>query len=301
MRFLVTGASGFVGSNVARQLAAEDKSAAVLLRPGGDRRRLAAILPKLTVIEGDLADIRASGDAIAAFAPDVTLAIGWQGVKNTDRNDPLQYDNIGGITELMRLSYECGARHFIGLGSQAEYGPCSGAIDEDVPARPTTLYGAAKLASAILLERLAAIQGMRFAWLRLFSSYGPGDDPSWLIPFISRKLLQGETPPLTAGEQIWDYIHVADVAAAIIAAAESEASGVFNLGSGQAVALRSLIEQVRDLIDPKLSLGFGQIPYRPDQVMHLEANIAKLTATTGWRPKVRLADGLAETVASYRV
>ena len=62
----------------------------------------------------------------------------------------------------------------------------------------------------------------------------------------------------------------------------------------------NIIEQVRDLIDPKLSLGFGQLPYRPDQVMHLEAKIGKLTAATGWTPKKPMAAGLAETIDSYR-
>jgi len=297
---LVTGASGFVGSCVVRQLIAADRRVAVLLRKESDRRRLGERLDGVTIIDGDLADIGRSRSAIAAFAPDGVLAIGWQGVKNYDRNDPGQCDNVAWIVALCRLAAEIGCRHFIGLGSQAEYGPCAGAIDETTPTHPTTLYGAAKLAAALLLERIAAVTEMRFAWLRLFSSYGPDDDPSWLIPFIVLKLLKGEKPALTEGAQIWDYIHVADVAQAIIKTADSDATGIFNLGSGQAYSLRRIIEQVRDHIDPALPLGFGEIPYRPDQVMHLEANIARLKAATGWAPQISLADGLAETIDWYR-
>ncbi|MBL7372666.1 NAD-dependent epimerase/dehydratase family protein, partial [Escherichia coli] len=107
---------------------------------------------------------------------------------------------------------------FVGMGSQAEYGPVSARLDETVPTRPTTVYGAAKLSTALMLERLAEADGLSFAWLRLFSSYGPKDDLSWLIPYMARRLLAGERPALTPGEQIWDYIYVEDAAAAVAAA-----------------------------------------------------------------------------------
>ena len=116
-----------------------------------------------------------------------------------------------------------------------------------------------------------------------------------MLPSLIRKLSAGERPPLTLGEQQWDYLYVDDAAAAFSAAAAARIKGIYNLGSGKAVSLRALIETVRDKIDPKLELGFGEVAYRPDQVMHLEANIEKLKATSGWSPEVSLSDGLAET------
>ena len=74
------------------------------------------------------------------------------------------------------------------------------------------------------------------------------------------------------------------------------AHGVFNLGSGVALPLKSIIEKTRDLIDPSLSLNFGAIPYREDQVMHLQANIDLLMNTTGWKPIIDINEGLLETV-----
>ena len=126
------------------------------------------------------------------------------------------------------------------------------------------------------------------------------DNPEWLIPYLIKTLAKKDRPQLTSAEQLWDYIYIEDVAAAIRAVLDSKsASGIFNLGSGNAYRLKSIIEEIRDLIDPSLPLGFGEIKYRSDQVMHLEADISKLSVTTGWVPKINIRDGIKKTVAWY--
>ena len=100
---------------------------------------------------------------------------------------------------------------------------------------------------------------------------------------------------------MWDYIYVDDAVAALCAVLESQASGCFHLGSGTAVRLRGVMEQIRDFIDPALEIGFGEVPYAPDQVMHLQADIRRLRAATGWEPQIPLAEGLRRTVDWYRM
>jgi nucleoside-diphosphate-sugar epimerase len=165
-------------------------------------------------------------------------------------------------------------------------------IDELVLARPTTLYGAAKLSAGILTERIASLGGLRHIWVRVFSTYGAKDNSGWMIPSIIAKLRSGERPALTAGEQLWDYLHVCDAAEAFVAVATSGAAGVFNLGSGVACPLKDVILKIRDLINKSAPLGFGEIPYRDDQVMCLQADVTKLKSATGWHPKIELDDGL---------
>ncbi len=77
-------------------------------------------------------------------------------------------------------------------------------------------------------------------------------------------------------------------------------AGVYNLGSGRAVPVREIVETIRDLIDPRLPLGFGERPFAPNQVMHLEADVARLRAATGWAPAVPLRAGLERTVRWFR-
>ena len=96
---------------------------------------------------------------------------------------------------------------------------------------------------------------------------------------------------------MWDYIHVADVASAIVLMIDKpNVHGVFNLGSGNAVPLKSIIEKTRDFINPLTLLNFGAVPYREDQVMHLEANIDLLSNAISWSPNVDINEGLLETV-----
>lgn len=295
-KILITGATGFVGARVARLLVEQGRDVALLVRPESNSRRIDDLLKRCTVLRGDMSCLDKVRDPLSSFAPQAVLHLAWGGVMGADRNSPIQMGNVSSSIDLYRLTEELSCKHFVGLGSQAEYGPLQGKIKESDPARPTTVYGAAKLATGLLLERAAAASDRPFAWLRLFSSYGPDDDPSWLIPYMIRRLLAGEKPSLTQAEQMWDYLHVDDVAAGIVAALDADARGFFNLGSGQSHPLRTIIESIRDLIDPSLPLGFGEVPYRPDQVMHLEADITSLLSASGWRPQIALEDGLFDLV-----
>ncbi len=300
-RVLVTGASGFVGSHLVRLLANEDVQVGILIRPNGNPRRIRDVLPALNVFHGDLRDPSSVADALSAFQPECLVHLAWQGVGNGERNDIGQLENLSLGLGLLKAAQAAGCHTYVGVGSQAEYGACRDVISEETPASPTTIYGLTKLCHCFQARDFCAGGGMRFVWLRLFSSYGPDDDPNWMIPYVIRALLRGEVPSLTRGEQEWDYVHVRDVASAILAVLQCDkARGIYNLGSGDAATLRSTIEYIRDLIDPLLPLGFGQVPYRPDQVMFLQADISRLVADTGWHPGIRLQDGLREVVDSYK-
>jgi nucleoside-diphosphate-sugar epimerase len=302
MRVLLTGATGFIGSHLARRLVSGGRhEVAALVRRGSSASRIADILPRLTRIEGDLNGVASWGARAAEFGPDAVLHLGWGGVASKNRNDPAQTENVASTVALVQLAASLGARHFIGLGSQGEYGPHAEPIDESAPARPTTLYGVAKLSAGLFAAHLCREAGLRFAWLRLFSAYGEANDTDWMIPYLILKLLDGERPSLTEGTQAWDFIHVDDVTRAIEAVLETPAAtGVFNLASGHAVPLRRVVEQIRDSIDPSLPLGFGEVPFRPDQVMRLEAVVDRLRGATGWEPRVDLDEGVRRTIAWYR-
>ena len=301
MRVFLTGASGFVGSFFLRNLLSSDAyKVCVLLRNPKDAWRIQDLLPNVKVIVGELDRLDPIEAELADFAPQAFVHLAWNGVFGAERNDPSQWRNVISTMELVELANKLAVENWIGLGSQAEYGPCQNKIDELCPTKPTTLYGASKLAAQLLSERLCAEYGIRHAWLRLFSSFGPTDNPQWLIPYLTKSLLARERPKLTAAEQLWDYIYVEDVAGGIKAVLDSKnAQGVFNLGSGKAYSLKNIIEKIRDLIDPQLSLGFGEVQYRPDQVMHLQADISRLNQATGWLPKLDMDQAIRETVAWY--
>ena len=297
-RAFVTGATGFIGSYLVRELLRQNYEVAMLVRAESDLWRIDDVHQRMRHVIWNGTAVDSFAESFREFAPDTIFHLGWSGVGNSHRNQLSQLtDNINVSVALTQLSVECGVQQFVGAGSQAEYGPVNSIIDEHVLPRPTTLYGAAKLSVGILTERIAALGGMKHAWLRIFSTYGPKDNPQWMLPSLIGCLHRGERPALTRGKQLWDFLHVKDAARAFVSVAESGVNGVFNLGSGEANPLRTVIEMVRDFINPGLPLGFGEVPYRPDQVMCLQADVTRLRQLTGWSPRVPLELGLKELSA----
>ncbi len=302
MRCLVTGATGHLGSFLTRRLVADGHDVAIMIRPESDLSTLGEAAARVHQIRGDLSNPASVAKDIEAFAAETVFHLAWFGVTSELRNDERQIIvNVNGTLEILAAARRGRCTTFVGFGSQAEYGRVDGVLREELVPKPVTLYGAAKYATAILTERLCETAGVRWLWFRLLASYGPADSEKHLIPSVIRQLLEGQKPPLTAGEQQWDYLYVEDAVEAICAAAFDPAvRGVFNLASGTATRLRDLVQQLRDLVDPHLPLGFGEVDYRPDQIMHLEGDISRLAVATGWRPRTTIADGLRKTVDWYR-
>lgn len=301
MHCLVTGASGFLGSALVRHLLSRGHEVAVLLRPGGTPVRLRDCLDQVRPVYGDLENTELLRQAIQHQPIDAVVHLAWFGVTAEFRHSPQQISqNLVGTLAIWEAARAAGCRVWVGLGSQAEYGPCSGILREDMFPKPATAYGVAKLAAGMSTAKMSELAHIRHVWLRLLSAYGPGDDVRHMLPSVILDLLARKKPALTLGEQVWDYLYVEDAAQAISAVLEQEVTGVFNLGSGTTDTIRDIVEQIRNMIDPSLPVGFGEVPYRSDQVMHLEADISRLTTATGWRPATSLERGLKQTIEWYR-
>ncbi|KEQ54356.1 NAD-dependent epimerase/dehydratase family protein [Sphingobium chlorophenolicum] len=299
-RILITGAGGFVGAAVADLAARQGHQVTILVRnPAG--ARVVALADRCTVAVGDLADRAAVRAVLTEVRPDIVIHSAWEGVGGPGRAGDIQLENIRTTVALLDEAIAQGASRFIGIGSQAEYGRHDRRIDESAATEPFLLYGAAKLSACHLTRQRATEAGIGFAWLRLFSPYGPGDNPNWLIPSVAAQIIAGRPPRTSPGTQKWDYLHIADCAQGILAAALTDgANGVFNLSSGRSVTVRSIVERIRDLACPGLALRFGDIPFGPDQIMHLEGDCSRLTDATGWMPHIAVEEGLVTVVDALR-
>ncbi len=296
----ITGATGFIGSAVMAGLLARGVRVAALLRPDSNRARTGSMRGFEPVVFHHLGEPGLAA-RLGALKPDVFIHCAWRGVGGGERNAAYQItENLPLTIDSVALAAATGCRQWIGLGSQAEYGNLNRIIDEATLERPTTIYGKAKLAAGQSALALCEALGLAGAWLRVFSTYGPDDTPQWFIPSTIQSFLAGRPPRLTRCEQRWDFLHVDDAARAVAAAADGRLAGVYNLGSGRAELLREVVELMRAEIGTAIEPEYGAIPYRPDQVMHLQADIRKLTGATGWSPQVRLVEGLRETIAAER-
>jgi nucleoside-diphosphate-sugar epimerase len=298
MKCFVTGATGHVGSFLVRRLLKDGHQVAILRRPSSNLHRIADTAAEMEQIEGDLNDLSRCAEQVIAFKPEIVFHSAWQGTTAEVRNLPDQIThNVASTLKLLEIIQRAGCKVFVGIGSQAEYGLVNGIVREDRPARPVSTYGLAKYCLSLLTAEYCRRRDIRALWLRVFSVYGPGDDPGHMLPSLISKLLDGGSPALTAGDQLWDYLYIDDAVDAVCAAAfTSSLSGVFNVASGKAVLLRTIVERVRDIINPAIHLRFGELPYRDDQVMHLEGDINQLTSATSWRPRTSLETGMKRTI-----
>jgi nucleoside-diphosphate-sugar epimerase len=301
-RIFITGSAGFVGAATVRAALAGGHQVIALIRGEDGAGRLEGLRGDITIHDADLSNNDAIAAVLAETRPEIVIHAAWEGVGGPLRAGDIQLENIRTTVALADAAIAAGARKFVGIGSQAEYGRFDRRITEaDLP-EPTMLYGAAKLSACHLVRQRCREARMGFAWLRLFSVYGPGDNPNWLIPSAATSLVAGRAPKCTPGTQKWDYLHIDDVASGTLAAAVTDtATGVFNLSSGTPVAVRSIIERLRDLAAPGLALRFGDIPFGPDQIMNLEGDNSRLKQATGWEPQVDVLDGLAGVIDTLKL
>jgi nucleoside-diphosphate-sugar epimerase len=300
-RVFITGATGFVGSHLLRHLVNSGDTVAVLIRPESDPWRIADLLNRIEPITGRLSEPAALRQPLADFKPDVVYHLGWYGSGPEGRDDPRQLtENVSDACTMVGLAADSGASAWVGLGSQAEYGPTGAVLNESTPTKPATQYGAAKLSAGKLTRDLCAERSMRHVWLRLVTAYGPADQPFYLIPHIILGLLRGKRPALTEGHQPGDYLYVADACAAIRAAGlTEECAGTYVLASGQHRPVRDVALTLRDIIDPRLEIGLGEVvPSVPP--IGLRGDPRALKAVTGWAPAVPLEAGLVACVEWYR-
>lgn len=301
MKVFVTGASGFIGSHVTRALLASGHDVAALRRSSSVPRRLEDVADRVLMITGDLAHVAGFRQALAAWKPEASVHLAWYAEPGAYLESPVNLDCLAGSLALVRLLGDLGCRRAIMAGTCAEYDRTAGVMREDTPTRPETLYAACKLALKVAAEPFAAAHGIGLVWARVFFLYGPDEDQRRLVPAAIRAMLRREGFPTTSGLQQRDYLHVHDVASALVSLLASEAVGVFNVASGTHVAVRELLETVADLAggDHRRFLEFGALQTHEWEPMLMCGDNGRLVAT-GWAPRYDLREGLRQTLEWWK-
>lgn len=297
MRAIITGPTGAVGISLIQELCDHGWEVVAVARPHSKRLDAIPRLKNVTVVECALENIKDISDYVEGKA-DVFYHFGWDGTYGNSRLDVQEQNkNVGYTLEAVSSAKKLGCSVFVGAGSQSEFGHVQGVLHPDMPCRPDNGYGAAKLAACHMSRVMCNNLGIRHEWCRIVSLYGPFDGDHTMVMSVIRNLLEGRKPSCTNGDQIWDYIYSKDAARAFRLVAESGKDGeIYCFGTGKTRTLRQYIEVIRDTIDSNLEIGFGELPYYQNQVMHLEADIANLKNDTGFEPRYTFEEGIRETI-----
>ena len=298
---VITGATGEIGTALVRELTEHGIEVLVLCREGSSRNDRIPDHPLVQKVFCDmsrLCEIQNGTDSDF----DVFFHFAWAGTTGQMRNNMyLQNKNIEYALDAVGAAQRLGCRLFVGAGSQAEYGRFEGRLRPDTPVNPENGYGMAKLCAGEMTREYAHRLGMEHIWTRILSVYGPNDGANSMVTSTILKLLKGETPQFTKGEQLWDYLYSGDAAKAFRLIAENGMDGkIYVIGSGNARPLAEYIEDIRDVVAPDAEIRLGAVPYSDRQVMHLQADISELTADTGFFPETEFREGIRLTAENLK-
>jgi len=295
-KVLVTGASGFIGHHCIAPLLGLGYEIHAVSSQGRDVVQ--------TDIEWHQADLRDQRQIVALLTntkPTHLLHLAWDMAPGKYVDSPENIAWVQGSLELVRQFSEQGGKRVVIAGSSFEYdwnyGYCSEFI---TPKAPSSLYGACKNALHQLVAAYVNVSGLSLAWGRIFFLYGPREHPSRLVSSVIRSLLLGEPARCSHGKQIRDYLHVQDVADALVTLLHSEVQGPINIASGQPVALREIILQIGQQLQRLDLLQIGAIPARANDLPLVVADIHRLTTEVGWQQKYDINAGLDHTIQWWK-
>lgn len=294
-RVLLTGASGLIGRHCLRRLQQEACEIHAVNRAG--------IGPEGDNIQWHAADLREPLSARAIVErvyPTHLLHLAWEATPRLYASSP---ENLAWLQATIAMASgfgQAGGIRFVGVGSSAEYDPINRACHEDLtPIRPATIYGKCK--AACWLGLMAAAQHHRFGavWGRVFLPYGPGDSPLRLIPSVLTALDKRRPVETTHGRQLRDFIYLPDLADLMVRLLFSDETGVFNLGTGVATTIASVIEHLAARRGGLDLVRFGAIAPPFGEPPVLVADMSKVTARLGWSPSMAIETGLDLVLASH--
>ncbi len=301
-RVLITGGSGFVGACLARDHIAAGHDVHLILRRESNLWRLAGLEGRYAVSWADLRDAQAVQAAVDAARPEVVYHLAAHGVYPFQKNrSAILASNLLGTANLLDALDGHDYQALINVGSSSEYGHKDRPMREADRLEPRTDYAVAK-AAATLLCQAEAYKGRPVTTVRIFSAYGPWEEPSRLVPWVMACCLRGEGPRITAPGQPRDFIYVDDVVDLLkLAAALPQVRGqILHAGTGRQHTVRDMVETIVSVCSAgRVRAECAPPSPSPDEPRAWVASIARSTELTGWQPRYDLPAGVARMWAWF--
>ena len=299
---LLTGATGFIGSRLARQLVTQGADVTALVLPDEQAQLPAGVRSYV----GDVADAACVSHILNTVQPGLIMHLAAIGI--TRPNLPLAqalHVNVGGMVNVLESARELDCvQRIVAVGSSYEYGArrTEEGANKWHSLDPFNAYSASKVAAWACARAAYNAWGAPIVWVRPFQVYGPGQRETALIPAAIRAALAGNDFPMTAGEQQRDFIYVDDVIAGLLVAAITpDIEGqTLDLGTETLHRICDVVAMIWELTEAQGAMQLGALAYRPGEVPAIPADTARTRQLTGWAARVNLAEGLPLTIAAMR-
>jgi len=300
---LITGSSGFVGSNLARHLVKLGaRQVNVILRKSSDTERLKDILPDLKIHYADLGDFRSLLKAAEKIVPYHIFHAATYGSYPYQSDDELLIStNVTGTLNLLKAVSGIKYRSFINIGSSSEYGIMNRSMRESDALCPVNTYGVSKAAASMLAQSFAAKFNKNITTVRIFSAYGPYEEKGRLIPSVINAFLFKNEFSVSSPDAVRDFIYIEDIADLILKIALSDKyAPVVNLGTGRQYRVNDVISIVSELTGRHIRVKQVKPHYQRSEPEVWRADMTLARTIFGWKAGIPLKEGLSRTIEWIR-
>lgn len=300
-RIVITGATGFLGSNLARKFLNQGARVCALVRPESKNLGCLPDHPNLELIRCGLDQILTCVDQIKTA--DAFFHFAWGGVNREEIDSPeVQARNVAGSLDCIKAAHLLQCKVFMDAGSRVEYGVTDRVMEESLECHPVNQYGKAKLEFYQKAAPLCRKYGLTYCHLRFFSVYGYGDHPWSIISTLIRELRLDHTVPLSACLHRWNFMYIEDAIEAVYELythADSYCGGahIVNVASTDTRQLKSFVEEVRSIIGGTGTLEYGSFAQAKEGALSIVPDTGRLERLTGgFKERYTFRDGIMETI-----
>ncbi len=294
-KVIVTGANGFIGSAVIRELLNNNIEVLALCH-NEPNEKISNKLIKYKQFE--LSNIE-DFDCNDIQGYDTFFHFAWHGSDVADRNNTkLQLANVQWTIDTLKLAKKLNCSRFICAGSIMEHETIAAAYTDGNKPGPAFIYGSAKMAAHTMTASVAASIGIDLIWAEITNAYGVGEISNRLINSTIRKVIRGESPQFTAGTQNYDFIYIDDVAKAFYLLGKSgKPFHSYLIGSGNAKPLKEFLLEMKSAIAPNIDFIFGDVAFTGINLDLSVFETSKIKEHTGFNAEISFKDGIKKTYA----
>lgn len=294
---IVTGANGFIGTALCKELSRQGISVIAVVRNKEENVSSIESLSGLRIVYSDLSDFKSLHEVISDRDVDVLYHLAWVGSAGPLRgNAEVQFNNIKYTCDTAEACSKMNCKRFVFASSIMEY-EIEAVMSTDATPGINTLYSSAKVSADYMARTIAGSLGIDYIRAVISNIYGPGELSPRLVNTSIRKMLNGEHCAFSAGEQTYDFIYIDDAAKTFVAIGEKGvANRTYYIGSQNPKPLKEFLCELRDQVDPNIEIGLGDIPFSGVSLTYNEFNIHAVREDTGFVPEVSFADGIQNTI-----
>ena len=285
-RVIVTGANGFIGSQLVSELIAAEIPVTALVRPNSNIDILKESKCYNIIKTNNYLDPSVQRQ-LTVSRPDYIVHCAWQKISKNNTSSIINNMNL--LIKSLELASYLNCKGFVSIGTHEEYGIKEGEIKESDNTNPMSSVGKAKLATCLTNINYCESNSMKGCHVRLSSAYNSKKDNKWPMQSIITDFSKGEVPEIPNSLQNNDFIHVSDIARGIISLMENNSSGVYNLASGETVQLKSLVKMIKNELKSNINPKFIETNLQ----RNFNINIEKIYNDSGWKPSISIWDGIS--------